>query len=208
MDFKEIYSANREKKTEEHLRKVWKGEIPVTYSCIAHPIYRQVEDTEEYVRLAVQNILENGKYPGYNPPRLITDFGTVSTASYWGGKIHLPEYGCKYIQPIIHNAEEAQKAFPLDREGDAEKALALYTEVRREMGSEQLYCTTIDFQGPLNTASLLWEQSDFMMAMYEEPETVHEFLEKVTDSLIATMKKLQSALRGKTCGNVWPYICY
>lgn len=206
MDFKEIYSEDREKKTEEHLRKVWKGEIRTTYSCIAHPAYRQVEDTAEYVRLAVQNILENGQYPGYNPPRLIADFGTVSMASGWGGKIHLPECGCKYIDPIVHNAEEAQKVFPLKTEGDVQKALKLYGEVCRELGSDRLYCTTIDFQGPLNTAALLWEQSDFMAAMYEEPDAVHAFLEKVTDYLIETIRKLQRALGEKICGNVWPYI--
>lgn len=208
MDFEELYPQAREKETEAHLRKVWAGQIQGTYSCILNPRYRQMDSMEDCAVLAAEHILANGSQPGYNPPRLLTDFGTVSTAAYWGGNIHTPVGGFKFIDPIVHNAAEAAVlASPKDAaSGDAGSALWLYQAVCQRLGTQRLYCSTIDFQGPLNTAALLWEQSDFMVAMCETPETVHAFLDKVTDQLIRVMKYLIKETHGKICSNVWPYI--
>ena len=45
-----------------------------------------------------------------------------------------------------------------------------------------------DMQGPLNTASLIWDQQEFFMAMHEEPEAVHHLLDLVTNYLIAIFR--------------------
>lgn len=207
MNFEEMYPKEREQEIEQHLRKVWSAQVRGTYSCILPPTYRQEEDTEVFVELAVKHILENLGQPGYNPPRLLTDFGTVSTASYWGGNVHTPVGGFKFIDPIIHTGEETAGVFPKSpEEGEAGKALKLYQEVCGKLGADRLYVSTIDFQGPLNTAALLWEQSDFMMAMLETPDVVHAFLDKVTDQLIQIMKYMIRETKGRVCSNVWPYI--
>ena len=208
MEFEKLYPKDRQLKTEQHLRKVWKGEIPCTYSSItSESYYRGMRPREKMYQAAAENILLNAKYPGYNPPRFIVDYETVSTAAYWGGRVKLPVGGHLSIEPIIRSAEEAENVFPKEpREGDAGKGLEDFEQVKRILGTEDLYCTTIDFQGPLNTAALLWEQVDFMTSMYTDPEMVHHLLGRVTDHLIRVMKYFVEKSGHKVCANTWPYI--
>lgn len=208
MTYKEAYPKERMTEIEAHLRKVWSGEVNSTYSCIStRPNYRQLEDEKNIVDLAVENILLNSKYPGYNPPRLIVDYGTVSTAAYWGGTVHLPVGGCLSIEPIIKSTNDLAdihcNAF---EEGDGQRGINLYNQVCKKLDTSDLYCSTFDFQGPLTTAALLWEQTDFMVSMYTEPEIVHSFLDHVTTKLIEIIKKYIAGTNNKVCANVWPYI--
>jgi hypothetical protein len=57
----------------------------------------------------------------------------------------------------------------------------------------------------LNTASLLWQQEEFMIAMYNEPAQVHELLEQVTEHIIHIIRAMKKSI-GNICGPVWPYI--
>ena len=208
MEFEKVYPKEKRLQTEQHLRKVWKGEIPCTYSSItSQSYYRGMRPREQMYQAAAENILLNGEYPGYNPPRFIVDYGTVSTAAYWGGEVKLPVGGCLSIEPIVHSPEEAESVFPGDpQSGDAKLGLEDFAQVKKILGTEELYCTTIDFQGPLNTAALLWEQVDFMTSMYTDPETVHRFLDRVTDHLIQVIRSFVENSGHKVCGNTWPYI--
>lgn len=208
MEFEKVYPKEKRLQTEQYLRKVWKGEISCTYSSItSQSYYRGMKPREQMHQAAAENILINAKYPGYNPPRFIVDYETVSTAAYWGGKVRLPVGGCLSIEPVVRSAEESEKVFPGDpQSGDAKKGLEDFAQVKKLLGTEELYCTTIDFQGPLNTAALLWEQMDFMTSMYTEPDKVHCFLDRVTDHLIRVMKSYVENSGHRVCGNTWPYI--
>lgn len=208
MEFDKLYPKEKQRQVEEHLRKVWAGEIPCTYSSLtSERYYRGMRPREEMYRAAAENILLNAQYPGYNPPRFIVDYETVSTAAYWGGKLRRPVGGCLSIEPVIRSAEEAELVFPGDpRSGDAAKGLEDFAQVRKLLGTEEIRCTTIDFQGPLNTAALLWEQMDFMTSMCTDPEAVHAFLDRVTDHLIQVIRSYIEDSGHRVCGNTWPYI--
>lgn len=208
MDFYEAYPKNKLEEVENHLRKVWAGEIKGTYSCISmEPNYRQMEDESQAPRLAAQCILDNARYPGYNPPRVTVDFGTVSMPQFWGGTVKLPVGGCKSIEPIIHGVEDLEQICPADPESlDAAKGIELYRNVCRILKTDDLYCTTFDFQGPLTTAAMLWDQTDFMVSMCTEPEEVHRFLDHVTDHIIKVMKTYVKNANHMVCGNTWPFI--
>jgi hypothetical protein len=49
-----------------------------------------------------------------------------------------------------------------------------------------------DLQGPLDTAYLVWDSCDFMVAMYEHPKEAHHLLRLVTDLIIKFTKELRS----------------
>lgn len=208
MTFEKAYPIEKQRQVEEHLRKVWSGEIPRTFSSLSMtPGYRQMSDMARAAEMAAENILSNAQYPGYNVPRVVVDYGTVSTAEYWGGKVHLPVGGCLSIEPIIHDADDSGKFSPrAPEDGDAKKGVELFRAVCKRLGTERLYCSTIDFQGPLTTAALLWEQTDFMVAMYTEPEKVHALLSRITDHLIETFQYYIKESGHRVCGNLWPYI--
>ena len=208
MNFETAYPRSKMAAVEEHLRGVWRGEIQSTYSCVSMAVHYGQRSGEALTAVrAAESILKNAAYPGYTPPRMIIDYGTVSTAAYWGGEVKLPVGGCLSIEPVIHSAKEALLASPGDPEGgDAARGLTSFREVSRILDTDRLYCTTPDFQGPLTTAALLWEQTDFMVSMYEEPEVVHEFLDRVTTQLIKIIRAYIQNSGGRVCSNTWPYV--
>lgn len=66
------------------------------------------------------------------------------------------------------------------------KALAPYPKLR-----EWMTIDLADTQGPLDAAEIIWG-SEIFLAMYEEPELVHDFLSLVTDTLAAFMRAHQT----------------
>jgi len=190
-----------------HLRRFWQGDISTVYS--SYPIdfeYRQLENIEEMAENAVLNLAAGVGMPGCNIPRLVIDFGTVSTAAFWGGKVSVPEGGRKWINPVIHNAEDVEN-MKADKPGtgDVKKGYELWKKVCVNMESDGIPCTNIDLQGPLNTLSLVWEQQDFMMAMYDYPEKVHKALEMVTGQLIKNINSIRNLIPTIEAP-LWPYI--
>jgi hypothetical protein len=69
------------------------------------------------------------------------------------------------------------------------EALAPYPTLR-----EAVLMDLADTQGPLDAAEIIWG-SEIFLAMYEEPELVHDFLALVTDT-IAAFTRAQQALDG------------
>ncbi len=207
MNFNDIFPSERLDKTEQVLRNFWKGEGRIVFSSYSSlPNYRQLEDPNDMLKKAEENLLSGANLPGFNMPRFIPDFGTVSTAAYWGGKTYTPAGGFIGIKPVIRTAEDALKVRPEKPDGgDAAKAALLYNQLCKNMHIKDLYCSFIDIQGPLNTAALLWEQTEFMMAMLTESEAVHQLLSEVTDQIIGVIKTMICSIK-KMSGPLWPFI--
>ena len=70
-----------------NINEFWKKREPkVVYSYVPEPTYRQ-KDPPEMLRMAVE-LIANWEKSGANiPPVFIPDFGTVTTAKTWGGKV-------------------------------------------------------------------------------------------------------------------------
>jgi len=143
----------------------------------------------------------------------LADFGTVTTASLFGGTI-IPANpitgSMKHIKPVTEDVAEVLKISPRRFEdSDYQKGLDLYRRVCAGMGpdAEALYLRTPDFQGALNTLALVVEQTELMVAMVERPEVVKAAARHIIDILIAYTKRFYAeAGRGRVIGNIWPYI--
>ena len=208
MKFDLAYPKEKIEKTEKFLRDVWSGKEKTAFSAYStYPTYRQLDDFDEIAKIAEVNIMSGADLPGYNIPRFIADFGTVSTAAYWGGRRFRLEVGDAIgIETVFKCSDDLGKIKPSDpRGGDVKRAKELWTKVSKKLDTDRLQCSFIDIQGPLNTAALLWEQEDFMMSMYEEPEIVHEFMEVVTEQIIKMIKAVKEEI-SLLSGPLWPYI--
>ncbi|MDW7657152.1 MAG: uroporphyrinogen decarboxylase family protein [Bacillota bacterium] len=207
MTFDEAYPTRKMEETKKFLRDVWSGKEKTVYSAFrSEPAYRQLDDPVEMAHKAARNILLNAEVPGFNIPRILADFSTVSMPAYWGGERYKPVGGCVGIRPVIENAADVGKARPTDATGgDVKKAVRLWRTVSKELQTNRLPCSFIDIQGPLNTAAMLWKQDEFMMAMIYEPVTVHMLLEQVTEQLIRIIKAMIAEI-GLMSGPLWPYI--
>ncbi len=193
----------------------WKGEqTGALVSVVAAPAYRQMLDREQpnleaVADAAVTCIREDLASGDENVlPVLYCDFGTISTAKLYGGKvIPPPEGGMVHIEPAIQelDALATLQACPFE-DSDFQLALDLHRMVCERLGSDEVFLRTPDFQGPLNTLALVLDQEELLVGMYTEPEMVHAALDAVADTLIDYHSRLRRALGGgRVIGNIWPY---
>ena len=194
----------------------WNGEC-VGSRChiVVSPDYRQLFDhakpnVEAVADAAVDYIradVESGDELVL--PTLYCDFGTISTAKLYGGRvISAPEGGMVHIEPVVSSPGKLNclQACPFE-ESDFQLAIDLYRMVCEKLGTDELFMRTPDFQGPLNTLALVMDQQELLMAMYTDAEDIHHALEGITTTLIDYHQQLRRTLGGnRVIGNIWPYI--
>ena len=193
------------------IKRFWEGEgrFMVTVNS-SKDSYRQLFDEEKICKMAPGNLEAQSQLPGCNLPAFFADFGTVSTARYWGGKTFFPnpESNNIFIEPAVQTLEDAMKIIPKaidDPEMDAFKSIRLFRKLSGQLGTDKLWVRSPDFQGTLNTAGLILNQEEMLMSMFSEPEAVHKFLDKVSDFLIEYFLYMKRGTGNRICGNIWPY---
>ena len=132
------------------------------------------------------------------------NFGTFTMALPWGGKIIGGGDTYQHIQAVSDNIDEILD-IELSDNPHIERAVRTYRDVCENTGNNNIRFMTPDFQGVLNTAAMIMDQSALMMAMITAPDKVHQFLDKVYDANITFFKQLLSSI-GHIDGNFWPPI--
>jgi len=192
------------------IRAFWSGNerFLVSVNSSQHA-YRQKFDQVTILESAPLNLEAQAKLPGVNMPTFFADFGTISTAKYWGGKPRFDSTGGNiFVDPVAESTADALaiSPLPIDHPGmDAPLAIQLYKSLCKQLQTESLWLRMPDFQGPLNTAGLVVRQENFLVEMYTDPEIVHQFLERVTDLLIRYARYFYQNTQGRVCGFIWPY---
>lgn len=199
--------------TLERVRRFWRGEGTDRFLVSIHstePAYRQAFDDAKMLAAIPAHLEAESRLPGVNLPAVFLDYGTISTAKYWGGAPRFDSTGGNiFVDPVAATLAEAEALAPLPPahpDQDAARGLAVYHQARRLLETEHLWLRTPDMQGPLNTAGLVMNQEELLMALLSEPEAAQPFLDKVTDFLIRYQRHLQQASGQRVCGNIWPYV--
>ena len=212
MKFDEIFPYEIIDGREKKLRGFWNREADSPRSILQvhngkeFPV-RQIEDDETVVTNAINQMISSRDLSDDYLPWFGPDFGTISTAVYWGGEEVYPEDGCAYINPIIFDIDDVERMpDPVDAAlKDVRRAKVLRDKVRERIESDRFWVRSVDFQGPLSTVGLIWEQTDLFCAMSTDPDLVHKVMRKVTDHLINMANALKSEV-GPQCGPTWPYV--
>jgi hypothetical protein len=194
----------------DNVRRFWQGEGRVTVSLYpAAQAYRQSFDDATILAQATRFLEAQAHLPGTNLPSFFPDWGTISTARYWGGEPRFDSTGGNiFIDPVAQTLDEALALIPLAVDApatDGARALRLWRDLSGQLGTHDLWLRSPDMQGTLNTAGLVMHQEELWMAMYSEPAKVHAFLEQVCDLLIRYAHYLRQETAGLICGNIWPY---
>lgn len=195
----------------QKIRRFWTGQERYIISITSpKDFYRQDPDPQEMVRKAVLNLEHQAQLPGTNIPTLCADFGTVSTAKYWGGRAYRDSTGQNIcIERAAQNITDAILLNPLsadDPSMDACLSIQLFQQLNKLLETQSLWLRAGDLQGVLNTAGLVMDQEQLLMAMYSEPASVHVFLDKVCNFLISYVHYVRKAAAGKIGGTIWPFI--
>jgi hypothetical protein len=197
----------------EQIERFWQGQG--RYRISVYPEthqYRQEFDLDFMFTEAPQHVAALGGSSGNALPELWADWGTISLPKYWGGEVHPPRDGGKiYIHPRAQTIDEALALVPAavdDPTQDAARAVAFFQGMRQRFPGVDFWLHTPDMQGVLNTAGLIMNQEALFVAMVEEPEKVHRFLQRVTDFWIEVANYLRRGTGERVCGNLWPYIFF
>ena len=110
--------------------------------------------------------------------------GTEIFAEAFGSKIHRAEDNMPFALPVVQNASDASKLKIPDL---FNSTLAFQFELADEViaKSGKQITRLPDIQSPMDIAALIWEKTDFYIAMIEEPEAVKELAAEVRVLLTA-----------------------
>jgi len=179
-------------------------------SICNEPTYRQNPDPGQMLEMAVECLCEDAVTGENIVPTFNPDFGTVSIPAMWGGRrVPASKGGGIYIEPIARSVGDLEHlAAPVSfEESDFHLALSLYRKVCDRLESHEVYLRTPDLQGPMNTLGLLMEQTELLMALYDEPDLIHRTLTHITDVIIDYLRQYRTAAgKERVVGNVWPWV--
>ena len=184
------------------INEYWQHPPPgVILTTIHEPTCRQCPPDEMQTRAAadVTSWFDGG---ANLPPAFFADFGTVTMAKPWGGRVQVTD-GRAFIHPAAESLDEALALEPRDN-ADLAVALDVYRGLRRQTGRDDLGFKTPDFQGVLNTAAMVLREEVLLTAMLDEPDRLHAFLDRVCEANIAFMRAAVGGA-GRVDGNIWPY---
>ena len=141
------------------------------------PVLEVANDPYEYAKSQLQAIKEmeaSGVADDYIPC-LTPYFGTGALASAFGAE--LVWEGSIWTRPIIRdNPKDVYKLRPPKLTDGVLGRVLKTTEVFLEESHGDWPVRPTDIQSPLDTASLIWNYTDFLTAMYTSPKEVHHIL--------------------------------
>ena len=212
MDTIDSFSDERIARTLDDFRAFLRGErCEPLLTVHVSPDYRQETDPDLIVEKACAQIrADAASGEPHVLPTFWADFGTISTAKMWGGKI-MPasDGGGVHIEPVVKGLGDLagltlRESF---EQSDYRKAITLYRRVCERLETDEVFIRTPDFQGPMNTLALLMDQTELMCGLYEDPELIEHALDHVTDALIARVGQFRDRIgASKVIGNIWPFI--
>lgn len=150
--------------------------------------YRRCPDPDQAARLFIASLEVEARIPLDSIPYYDCEMWPIATVSAFGGKILRSEKASPWIEPIIQRPDDVYRlTMPNLLDGLVGQSVRNY---RRALEYLDGYIPPRlpDMQGPLQVAALLWKQEDFILAMYDTPDTVHHLMSLVTDYLISVYR--------------------
>ena len=208
LDVEQLFPAEQQELRLETARRFWNGEDvgrDMFCTCASQVQYRQLEDADQCVQGFLESLKVESGLPGDNIPAFFPDMGATMVASAFGGTVRVGEKGGVWLEPLVRAPADVDAlVFPPYTAGRIGEGLRRY-EMVLENVKGKVALRPPDLQGPLSTASLIWEQSGFMLAMYDAPQAVHRLLSIVTDYLIGLVRYVRSTY-DYVLEPFWPFI--
>ena len=119
-------------------------------------------------------------------------------ASAFGCEVDFPPDQMPRTRPVIRSAEPAERVYefakPSPNAGLLGKVLD-YAEYFNTRAGSQYPVAVTDVQGPMDTAILVWDTTDFMVAMIRHKKEVHHLMRLCTDLIIDHVKTMRATVR-------------
>jgi len=115
-------------------------------------------------------------------------------ASAFGCEVEFPWDQMPWSRPVIKAGEPAEKVYDLpapDVHSGLLGDILDFAEYFDSKAGGKYPVAMTDMQGPMDTAYLVWDSCDFMVAMYEHPAEVHHLMRLCTDLIIKFVKEFR-----------------
>ena len=196
----------------ERLRRFWGGEDigrpPVSF--IPYDMTpRQKFDEEEQFTLVAPYIHRIMELPGDTIPVFWPDMGTIALASVFGGEIlRESESNLNWIKPIFSSLDEAAAI-------EMPEVLSGQVKVEfdrcrrwRDMTGGLWPVSAPDMQGPVSVASMLIDQSELIVGMYEKPDIVKKVLRVCADLILNVLETYKKEFGETLAHSTWPHVWF
>lgn len=110
--------------------------------------------------------------------------GTEIFAEAFGCEVHRPENDMPCAKPLIRSASELSRLrVPTVWDSTLALLFEIADELRQRAGPEATL-KIVDLQSPMDTAALIWNKTDFLAALYENPEAVRVLSAMVSELMM------------------------
>jgi hypothetical protein len=190
--------------------RFWHGEDigrPVIRPVSWENRYTQIPDMETAVGKFLATLEIESQRGWDTVPAFACSLGPVGLASAFGGKVifsNNPDIP-PWIEPLVRNdPSEIQRLKPPSvRSGLIGTAIEQYERALERLDG-YVPPRVPDMQGPLNTASMIWNQEDFLTALYTNPDEAHCLLGLVTDFIIEVFRYFRDTWKNAELLS-WPF---
>jgi len=109
--------------------------------------------------------------------------GTDIFAGAFGCPVHYPGNNNPFTSPIVFNTKDLAKLKkPKLEDSSLIKVIEFGQKLRKAAPDAMIQIP--DIQSPLDIAALIWEKTDFFLAMYDEPEALKDLTAMIQELLI------------------------
>lgn len=146
----------------------------------------RLRDPAKFLQAQVTEIEAQLQQRGDFVPSLCPTLGLVGIPSAFGCEVIWWENDLPAVRPSIGDDPQAIFDLPAPSIRDGELGRMLdYTRYFIEQTGGKYPIRMSDIQGPLDSAALILGHTNFLTALYTEPEAAHRLLQMVTDLTIA-----------------------
>jgi len=195
----------------ERLTRFWAGEDigrpPI--SIMPANSFRQKFDINEQFDCIVPYIIRALDLPGDYVPNFWPDTGTTVLPSVFGGEFIMEDDNNKrWIKPVLKSLDEVDSL---------EKPNALSGLVQeeferccrwRDLTDGQWPVSPPDMQGPVMIASMLMDQTELIIGMYEKPDQVRKLLRLCTDVILDVLELYDREFGDAFSPQTWPHVWF
>ena len=131
-------------------------------------------------------------------PHLQPQMGVGVFASAFGCEVAFPPDQMPWTYPVIKAGDPADKVYELETPTVRSGLLGDMLDYARyfdEKAEHRYPIAMTDLQGPMDTAYLVWDSCDFMVAMYEHPAEVHYLMRLCTDLIKDFVKEFRGQVK-------------
>ncbi|HUT54234.1 MAG TPA: uroporphyrinogen decarboxylase family protein [bacterium] len=124
--------------------------------------------------------------------------GVGAFASAFGCRTRFPWDQMPWSYPLLKEGDAPERVYeikPPDVRDGLLGDILDFAEYFDQKAEHKYPIAMTDLQGPMDTAYLVWDSCDFMVAMYEHPKEVHHLMRLVTDLIIRFVKEMRSKVR-------------